>query len=36
MGLEATGGMPEQFEQHVRREVAKWADVVKRSGVKLE
>ena len=36
MGLEATGGTPEQFEQHVKREVAKWADVVKRSGIKLE
>ncbi len=36
MGLEATGGTPEQFEQHVRREAAKWADVVKRAGIKLE
>ena len=36
MGLEATGGTPEQFEQHVKREVAKWADVVKRSGIRLE
>jgi tripartite-type tricarboxylate transporter receptor subunit TctC len=36
MGLEATGGTPEQFDQHVKREAAKWADVVKRSGVRLE
>ncbi|MEQ1773158.1 MAG: tripartite tricarboxylate transporter substrate binding protein [Burkholderiales bacterium] len=36
MGLEATGGTPEQFEQHVRSEAAKWADVVKRAGVRLE
>lgn len=36
MGLEATGGTPEQFDQHVRREVAKWADVVKRAGIRLE
>ena len=36
MGLEATGGTPEQFEQHVKREVAKWADVVKRAGIRLE
>jgi len=36
MGLEATGGTPEQFDQHVRREVVKWADVVKRAGIKLE
>jgi tripartite-type tricarboxylate transporter receptor subunit TctC len=36
MGLEATGGTPEQFDQHVRREAAKWADVVKRAGIKLE
>ena len=30
MGLEPTGGTPEQFDQHVRRESVKWADVVKR------
>lgn len=36
MGLEATGGTPEQFDQHVRREAAKWADVVKRAGIRLE
>lgn len=36
MGLEPTGGTPEQFDQHVRREAVKWADVVKRSGIKLE
>ena len=36
MGLEATGGTAGEFEQHVRKEAAKWADVVKRSGVKLE
>ena len=36
MGLEPTGGTPEQFDQHVRRESVKWADVVKRSGIKLE
>ena len=36
MGLEPTGGTPEQFDQHVRREAVKWVDVVKRSGIKLE
>ena len=36
MGLEPTGGTPEQFEQHVRREAAKWADVAKRAGIRLE
>ena len=36
MGLEATGGTPEQFDQHVKREAAKWADVVKRAGIRLE
>ena len=36
MGLEATGGTPEQFDKHIRSEVAKWADVVKRAGIKLE
>ena len=36
MGLEATGSTPEQFDHFVRSEATKWADVVKRSGLKLE
>ncbi len=28
------GGTPEQFAEHIRRETAKYADVVKRAGVK--
>jgi tripartite-type tricarboxylate transporter receptor subunit TctC len=28
------GGTPEQFREHIRREAAKWADVVKRAGIK--
>ena len=36
MGLEATGSTREQFDQFVRSEATKWADVVKRSGLKLE
>ena len=35
-GVAPAGGTPEQFDQHVRRESVKWADVVKRSGIKLE
>ena len=35
LGLEPVGGTPEQFDAHVRKEAAKWADVVKRAGIKL-
>ena len=33
---EIVGGSPEQFGEFIRAEVAKWADVVKRAGVKVE
>jgi tripartite-type tricarboxylate transporter receptor subunit TctC len=36
LGLQVVGGTPEQFGGHVRKEAARWADVVKRSGAKLE
>jgi tripartite-type tricarboxylate transporter receptor subunit TctC len=36
IGDEAAGGPPEAFGQTIRVELAKWADVVKRSGAKLE
>jgi tripartite-type tricarboxylate transporter receptor subunit TctC len=36
LGLQVVGGTPEQFRAHVRKEAARWADVVKRSGAKLE
>ena len=35
-GLEIAGGTPEQFASHIRSEAAKWADVVKRSGAKVD
>ena len=35
IGYELVGGTPEQFDAYVRSEIAKWADVVKRSGAKL-
>jgi tripartite-type tricarboxylate transporter receptor subunit TctC len=35
-GYEVAGGTPEQFDAFVRKEAAKWAEVIKRSGVKLE
>jgi tripartite-type tricarboxylate transporter receptor subunit TctC len=36
LGLIVAGGTPEQFAAHIRKEAARWADVVKRSGAKLE
>jgi tripartite-type tricarboxylate transporter receptor subunit TctC len=35
-GLVVVGGTPEQFAEHIRKEAAKWADVVKRAGVKVD
>ena len=36
MGDEAAGGSPEDFAQTIRQDSAKWADVIKRAGTKLE
>jgi len=36
MGLEIVGGTPEQYATHIKSESAKWADVVKRSGAKVD
>jgi tripartite-type tricarboxylate transporter receptor subunit TctC len=36
IGDEAAGGPPEAFAETIRIELAKWADVVKRSGAKLQ
>lgn len=36
IGNELVGGTPEQFDAFVRKEAAKWADVVKRSGAKID
>ena len=35
-GLEIVGGTPEQFADHIKKEAAKWADVVRRSGAKVD
>ncbi len=34
MGRVPTGGTPEQFAEHVRKEIAKWAQVIKSAGIK--
>jgi len=36
IGAEAGGGTPEQFRDLIRSENAKWADVVKRAGAKID
>ena len=35
-GNEIVGGTSEQFVAHVRKETQKWADVIKRSGLKID
>jgi tripartite-type tricarboxylate transporter receptor subunit TctC len=35
IGYELVGGTPAQFDAYVKKEIAKWANVVKRSGAKL-
>lgn len=36
LGVEIVGGTPEHFDQHINRETAKWAEVVKRVRLKAE
>lgn len=36
IGSEFSGGTPEQFGELIRRDAAKWAEVVKRSGTKID
>ena len=36
MGSEGGGGTPEAFGELIRRDSAKWADVIKRSGAKID
>lgn len=35
-GAEPIGSSPEQFAEHIRNETKKWADVVKRSGARVD
>ncbi len=34
LGIEPVGGTPERFAAHVKKETAKWTDVIKRAGIK--
>jgi tripartite-type tricarboxylate transporter receptor subunit TctC len=36
VGDELAGGTPEEFAQTIKLDLAKWKDVVQRSGAKLE
>jgi tripartite-type tricarboxylate transporter receptor subunit TctC len=36
IGDEPAGGSPEEFAELIRRDSAKWAEVVRRSGAKLD
>jgi tripartite-type tricarboxylate transporter receptor subunit TctC len=36
IGYQLVGGTPEQFNAFVKKEAAKWAEVIKRSGAKVD
>jgi tripartite-type tricarboxylate transporter receptor subunit TctC len=36
LGLVVGGGTPEQFGEHIRKEAARWAEVVRKSGAKVD
>jgi tripartite-type tricarboxylate transporter receptor subunit TctC len=36
LGQEVAGGTPEEFAETIRRDSAKWLDVIRRSGIKLD
>ena len=36
LGAEPVGSTPEQFGNHLRAEIAKWANVVKSTGIELQ
>jgi tripartite-type tricarboxylate transporter receptor subunit TctC len=36
IGSEPMGGTPEEFAKFIRAESAKWADVIKRAGAKID
>ena len=36
LGYEVVGGTPGRFAEHIRKESVKWADVVKRAGVRID
>ena len=36
IGYELVGGTPEQFAELVKKETVKWADIIKRSGAKID
>jgi tripartite-type tricarboxylate transporter receptor subunit TctC len=36
LGLEAAGGSPERLREHVKREIAKWQNVVRLANIKVD
>jgi tripartite-type tricarboxylate transporter receptor subunit TctC len=36
LGIEPVGSTPEQFTQHLRKELARWTPIVQNSGIKVE
>ena len=36
IGITVLGGTPEEFNQHIRREMDKWGDVIRKAGIKPE
>jgi tripartite-type tricarboxylate transporter receptor subunit TctC len=36
LGIEPVGGTPEYYAEYVRKEIAKWTDVIRRAGIKAD
>jgi len=36
LGIEAVGSTPDQFTAHLKSEIARWAPVIRKAGLKIE
>lgn len=36
LGIDLLGGAPQEFEQHIRAEMAKWSDLIRKAGIRAE
>jgi len=36
LGIDLLGSAPQEFEQHIRAEMAKWSDLIRKAGIRAE